>query len=481
VPFLDRLDRPDRERLLAATRPLSLQRGAWLIRRGERGGDLYLVERGELEVVDTRARPEVVIDSVGPGGLVGEMAFLDAAPRTADVRAAAETRCLHWERGALLELLAEDQALAAVFYRALAEGLVDRVREVTNSAVSGGLGRARQPASGTTVMLARDSFDLGERSRVRWLDAEAKLRGASGAPTGALASEVAGELVREMCSVAAQFQANGRGVEAGQALGRELHAFLVRARTVVIAWETRAKQADRATLIGHLVRGVPSGEGALGQALDAALLALPTPLALSWRADVAAALTAAATEATVRRESSKDASTRPVRVLMINGAASGLPERYGATLLGFKGGVLLSAVEERRDQLSAIGTGRGGLPLAVELRRVQEDLGALVLGRSRVQREAQDVVVIDGISEYLPERILAELMAWCRERVQVGGAVILTGLTPSQDHALWESVLDWPQIRRQPQALARLLLEVGLSDVRVQADGAGMVVAGTRR
>lgn len=480
MPFLDRLEGPDRERLLAATRPVSLHRGAWLIRRGERGGDLYLVERGELEVVDTRARPEVVIDSVGPGGIVGEMAFLDAAPRTADVRAASETRCLHWERGALMDLLAEDQALAAAFYRSLAEGLVDRVRDVTTSAVSGGLGRARQPASSATVMLARDSFELGERSRVRWLDAEARLRGAGGSASGALAGEVAGELVREMCTVAAQFQAGGRGVEAGQSLGRELHAFLVRARTVVIAWESRGKQADRAALVGHLVRGVASGEGALGQALDAALLALPTPAALGWRADVAAALTAAATEATVRR-SPRDAGNRPVRVLMINGAASGLPERYGATLVGFKGGVLLSAVEESREQLGNIGTGPGGLPLAVELRRVQEDLGALVLGNSRVQREAQDVVVIEGLTEYLPERILAELVAWCRDRTQIGGAVVLTGLAPSQDHALWESVLDWPQIRRQPQAFARLLVEVGLSDVRVQADGAGLVVAGTRR
>ena len=101
MPFLDRLERPDRERLMAASRVLTFSRGAYVLRRGEPGGDLYMVEAGELEVVDTRSRPEIVIDSVGPGGLVGEMAFLDESPRAADVRAAMETRCLRWERGVL--------------------------------------------------------------------------------------------------------------------------------------------------------------------------------------------------------------------------------------------------------------------------------------------------------------------------------------------------------------------------------------------
>ncbi len=484
--FLERLQGPDRERLLAASRPLTVAKGSFLLRRGERGGDLYLVEQGELEIVDTRARPEIVIDSVGPGGIVGEMSFLDAAPRAADVRAGADTRCLRWEHGILLEVLSADAELAAAFYRALSEGLVDRVRDVTTSALSGTLGRTRTAAAGnSTVMLARDTFELAERVRVRWLDAEAKLRGAGGGADGpALAREVANGLVREMVGVSAQARENGRGMDACQALARELHAFLVRARTVVLAWDSRGKSGARTALLSHLVRAVPSGEGALGQALDAALLALPTASALGWRADVAAAVTAAATEAAVRRGAGRPDAPgpgRPVRVLMINGALAGLPERYGAALHGFKGGVRLTCLEESRDLLSLVGTGPGGLPLAVDLRRVQEDLGALVMGQSRVHHELQDVLVLDGITEYLPERVLAELLAWGRDRLQPGGSFVLTGFTPGQDQALWEGVLDWPQVRRTPQSLARLAVDVGLADVRVQSDGAGLVVSGARR
>lgn len=486
MPFLDRLERPDRERLMAASRSLTFARGAYLLRRGEPGGDLYLVEAGELEIVDTRARPEIVIDSVGPGGLVGEMAFLDESPRAADVRAAAETRCMRWERGVLLAVLDNDPALSASFYRALAEGLVDRMRNLTANAVAGGLGTVRAAPSSTTVMLARDSHDAAERARVRWLDAEARLRREPGTPEAAvLVRETAAALVREMQTLARQFQESGKGVEAGQALARELHAFLVRARTVVLAWDATGRAGARSALVSHLVRAVPSGEGALGQALDAALLGLPTPAALVWRADVAAAVTAASTEAAVRRGAGRPdgaGTGRPVRVLMVNGVASGLPERYGSSLQGFRGGgILLTTVEESREALASVGSGPGGLPLSVELRRVQDDLAAFVLGRSRVHHEPQDVVVLDSLAEYLPERLLAEVLTSARDRLTPGGMVLVTALCPSPDAPLWESVLGWSQLRRTPQALARLVVDVGLADVRVQTDGAGVIVSGIRR
>lgn len=486
MPFLDRLERPDRERLMAASRTLSFARGAYVLRRGEPGGDLYMVEAGELEVVDTRSRPEIVIDSVGPGGLVGEMAFLDESPRAADVRAAMETRCLRWERGVLLAVLSQDHALSSSFYRALAEGLVDRMRTFTNSTVAGAMGQVRAPASSTTVMLARDAHDAAERARVRWLDAEAQLRrDPSGAEASGLVRETSTALVREIQALAHQFQESGRGLEAGQALARELHAFLVRARTVVLAWDATGRAGARGALLSHLTRGVASGEGALGQALDAALLALPTRSALVWRADVAAAITAAATEAAVRRGAGKadGAGTgRPVRVLMINSAASELPERYGGALTGFRGGrILLTVVEETREALSSVGTGPGGLPLSVELRRVQDDLAAFVLGRSRVHHEPQDAIVLDALAEYVPERLLAELLTSARDRLAPGGMVMVTALGPSPDAALWESVLGLAQLRRAPQDLARLVVDVGMSDVRVQSEGAGVLVSGVRR
>ena len=90
---------------MAAGRSVELARGEYLLRRGERGGDIYLVEEGTLEVVDTRSSTEVVISLVGPGAVVGEMAFIDEAPRNADVRAAGPAVCRHWEHDLLMRVL----------------------------------------------------------------------------------------------------------------------------------------------------------------------------------------------------------------------------------------------------------------------------------------------------------------------------------------------------------------------------------------
>lgn len=223
----------------------------------------------------------------------------------------------------------------------------------------------------------------------------------------------------------------------------------------------------------------------MGQELDAALLALPTPVALRWRAAAAGALAAAASEAAVRRGAGRpDApgAGRPLRALIVNGAATGLPEQYGANMVSYRGGaVRLTVVEESRELLLRIGSGRGGLPLNVELRRVQDDLGGLVSGRSRLHHEPQDVIVLDGLVEYLPERVLAGLMAWARDHLAPGGTAIFTGLGPSSDAAVWAGLLGWPQIRRSASSLAGLLAEVGLGGVRAEAEGAGVVAAGGRR
>ena len=74
--FLERLDDSVRDPLLGLSQVVELRRGQLPVRRGERSDDLYLVRDGVLEVVDTRSSPELILSTLGPGSLVGEMALL---------------------------------------------------------------------------------------------------------------------------------------------------------------------------------------------------------------------------------------------------------------------------------------------------------------------------------------------------------------------------------------------------------------------
>ena len=58
--------------------------GQIIFREGEPGDVMYAVLEGEVEIVVQGQ----VIDTTGPGGIVGEMALIDAGPRSATVKAA---------------------------------------------------------------------------------------------------------------------------------------------------------------------------------------------------------------------------------------------------------------------------------------------------------------------------------------------------------------------------------------------------------
>lgn len=66
---------------------ISLGAGEVLFSKGDAGHEIYIVRSGELQILDGNR----VFETVGPGGIVGEMALVDGGPRSATVRAGAAT------------------------------------------------------------------------------------------------------------------------------------------------------------------------------------------------------------------------------------------------------------------------------------------------------------------------------------------------------------------------------------------------------
>ncbi|HET7085994.1 MAG TPA: cyclic nucleotide-binding domain-containing protein [Rhizomicrobium sp.] len=62
---------------------VSVKEGEPLFRKGDAGSCMYVVLSGELKVGDGNK----IYEQLGPGGLVGEMALIDRAPRAATVTA----------------------------------------------------------------------------------------------------------------------------------------------------------------------------------------------------------------------------------------------------------------------------------------------------------------------------------------------------------------------------------------------------------
>jgi CRP-like cAMP-binding protein len=95
-----------RARLAKAGSQVSVEPGALLFSKGDKGDALYVLLEGEVEIrTSNEAGRDVRIAALKPHALIGEMAVLDGGKRSADVAAIRRSRLLRISR---------DQALAAL-------------------------------------------------------------------------------------------------------------------------------------------------------------------------------------------------------------------------------------------------------------------------------------------------------------------------------------------------------------------------------
>lgn len=90
------LDPPVRTALAQALSRSVLEPDHMLVREGDVSDELFIVETGSLKVCLRRGgEPEVVIDTIGPGDLAGEMQLIVGGAASATVVAEGETQVLH--------------------------------------------------------------------------------------------------------------------------------------------------------------------------------------------------------------------------------------------------------------------------------------------------------------------------------------------------------------------------------------------------
>ena len=106
---------------------LTVEAGTTLFREGEIGDVMFAVVEGEIELlVDT-----TTVETVGPGGILGELALIDPAPRSATARALTPARVVRVDQSQFTFLVHEHPTFALQVMTIMAE----RIRR-TNEGVS---------------------------------------------------------------------------------------------------------------------------------------------------------------------------------------------------------------------------------------------------------------------------------------------------------------------------------------------------------
>jgi CRP/FNR family transcriptional regulator, cyclic AMP receptor protein len=107
------------------------QDGEVVVRQGEEGDCLYVVQEGQLEVVREEDGKETFIRLAGKDELLGEMAIFERQRRSATVRAKGPARVLTLDKKNFLRRVNEDPSLA---FR-IVETMSRRVRELSAQVV----------------------------------------------------------------------------------------------------------------------------------------------------------------------------------------------------------------------------------------------------------------------------------------------------------------------------------------------------------
>jgi signal transduction histidine kinase len=167
VPLFAELAPADLERIAARARIEDVPAGTTLIVEGSEPAALYIVERGELDVTKRGSGAPIVLNTCGPGDLLGELSALENRPRTATVTARTDARVVVVDIAALHELLRGSLAATLAILRTIASRLGNTEAVLRQHDTLAGLGRIaaglahelNNPASA----VKRGAVELGER------------------------------------------------------------------------------------------------------------------------------------------------------------------------------------------------------------------------------------------------------------------------------------------------------------------------------
>jgi len=101
-----------------------LAEGEVLMRKGEAGDSLFMINEGWFKIVAQDAQGgELVINQTGPGETIGEMALLDEAPRSATVVAISDAKVLELKKDAFQKILNQRPDVALTLIRGFSSRL----------------------------------------------------------------------------------------------------------------------------------------------------------------------------------------------------------------------------------------------------------------------------------------------------------------------------------------------------------------------
>lgn len=440
------LDESNREWLLESGRELELPAGAVLIREGQEIDHFYILIEGVMRVFYPE-QPDMVISTVGPGQVIGEMSFVEGLPASASVKAEERCMLLMIPFDLVCTEIARNPYFGADLNTALLQILSGRLRRLTDKVSASQNGTAyRETARHESLARAIDQFKLAvfktrESETKRQEDVFVKNAEGTAKAYAHMILELQNHLGDHAPGTPQEKDSLGYKVQQELAPYMLLSDFLNRSYT-----KPRGYAGDFLT-IANAYNDLAIGNGRTGELIDRITLESPAVKAVKNRRKLL-------TEEIFR--TIEEAKGQPVHVTVFAcGPARELFDVYAqlpdpsilkTTLIDIDLQAL-SYVSDRKDAFR--------VPLPMELHR--ENLIYLALGRRKLTLPPQDLIYSIGLIDYFNDQLVTKLSDYAHQLLRPGGRVIFGNFHPDNPQkAFMDHVIDWKLIHRNEADMNRL-------------------------
>lgn len=108
------------------------QHGEVIFRKGDAADSMFVIQDGQVEVLEELDGQEIRLAVSGPGEVIGEMAIFEHEPRSATVRALGKARVLTVDEKTFLRYVHQDPSLAYQLLKMLSNRIRQLNRQKTH-------------------------------------------------------------------------------------------------------------------------------------------------------------------------------------------------------------------------------------------------------------------------------------------------------------------------------------------------------------
>ncbi len=442
IQFLQELSEEDRQWILSSGVEFQANSGTRLIRQGEEGSRLLILLQGLL-VVHLEEMPHVDLSFVGPGELIGEVAFLESGHSSANVTARENSLVLAIEYEQLIRKLGSDAGFGSRFHEAMARLLARRLRK--NAEWFPDSIPEQQEVSTPLISAMLEFKNL-------FLRAEELDRASSGGITEKFSREFVIQVQKLELEIN---EAIGSSSELSSTmcdhLGRKMKAemlpYILLSRMAERAYTKPRGYAGDYLTIEWIYQDEPSGVGSLGRLIDQGILGLACSGAVRNRRGIL-------TDQLDRVVKSRGGDRVEVTSLAC-GPARELYDHFRS----YNGDSPVQGhlIDIDAEALEFVKGWRNELDLAAQIDLQQLNLVYLCLGREQLDLPPQDLVYSIGLIDYFDDEFVIRLLNFIHDLLRPGGRVIVGNFHPSnRSRALMDHVFDWKLNHRDEGDMNRL-------------------------